>query len=563
MKNLKRFITTSAGLWILFILWALFASNFWLPRNWGFYGSEDWDLTYSTFEAARISIVNYCEWPTYQPFLSFGSNLDANPQAVHASIFFIPILLFGTFYGYKVSILLAILIGLWGMYKLAYSINSDKIIAILIAFIYAGAPYFSRHIFEAGHSNFMFLYVLPFLAFHFRNYIQNYKFKNGMWVLLILAQTIFGGAPFVFIIFSSFLILWAIGFVFIEKQKSIKLIHTFMIILLALLVSSWKVLSVLSLWNDSPRIVHDTSGINLLVWLQSLLDLPTDTATPHKWHEFAIGFPLSILALMLFYIKNIPNYLKWSILLIPILWINLGNMPHKFNPWYFLNQNFPVFDSLRAPSRIGILFLFVFSIASVISFNRILDKRLIYILLIASTLTQTLSYNSISKSMIHTERFEDILNNSSEKLQVVKLSEHNSKNQFLYLRNESLIPNSYEPLHLKRVNDTLSQFIEGAKMVSFSPNKLVLETNASRIKINLRYDKNWTLKGNGKLSNFNGLLSVSDASGTLELEYVNPILKQGILISISALLLSVLIFVLLQRKQSGLYTNPKKTGNFT
>ena len=94
MEKLQGIFGKSRNIWILFIAWILFASNLWLPRNWGFYGEGDWDLTYSTFEVARINIIEYGEWPSYQGFLSFGSDLDANPQSVGASIFLIPILFY-------------------------------------------------------------------------------------------------------------------------------------------------------------------------------------------------------------------------------------------------------------------------------------------------------------------------------------------------------------------------------------------------------------------------------------------------------------------------------------
>ena len=45
MEKLQGIFGKSRNIWILFIAWILFASNLWLPRNWGFYGEGDWDLT--------------------------------------------------------------------------------------------------------------------------------------------------------------------------------------------------------------------------------------------------------------------------------------------------------------------------------------------------------------------------------------------------------------------------------------------------------------------------------------------------------------------------------------
>jgi len=547
--KLKQFFLSNAGLWLIFILWALFCSNFWLPRNWGFYGTDDWDLTYSTFEVARKSIVEYGQWPSFNPYCAFGSDLDANPQATHISIFFIPVLLFGTFYGYKISILLAMLLGAWGAFKLFEILSKDRLIAVCMSLIFCGSAYFSRHIFEAGHSNVLYLYLLPWLVYFLEKLRHDYQFKNFLWPILILCQIIIGGAPFIFIICSLLMLLWSIGMIWIEKTGW-KPVRFFLgVILFSLALSSIKIWPVLQFWNQMPRLVKDESGINLLIWLQALCDLKTDTRTPHEWHEFAMGFSLVLLAFTIYYFKQILNGKKWLFLFAFVLWLSIGNTPSYVNPWYLLNHYVPIFTSLRAPYRFGILTVFILSIAFIKSTSKIEYKQLIYILLISITLTQTLSYNSISKKFIGSKYIEQF-NAPNQEIIPIKKTYLEDKSQFLLIRQNYLVQNAYEPLFLSPANDTMTNFVQGAQLLSFSPQKIKLLSHDSDVYLNIRYSANWHLTGKGELYDQKGLIGIKNSTDTIELQYDNPNFKIGLLsTAFSALILCLFSFFIFRSKK--------------
>lgn len=530
MDKLKSLISKQYFVWILFLVWVLFITNLWLPRNWDFYGNGDWDLTYSTFEAARISILQYGEWPSYQPYLAFGSDLNANPQAVHASIFFIPVLLFGSFYGVKVSMLLALLIGLFGAKKLFQLIGGDTLISTLMAMVFVASPYFSRHIIEAGHSNFLYMLLLPYLFFHVLSYYKNQKIFNFLMASLILTQILAGGAPFAFIVSSLALVLWSIGLLWIEKINFGKVLPNFLFIFIAIGLNLWKILPILDLWNESPRLVNDESGINILVFLHALNDSPSDTGTPHAWHEISIGFPLVLLAFIIYKIQNIDSYLKWILLFIPIIWIGLGNMPAYVNPWYILNHYVPGFTSLRAPYRFAGLSLLIFSIVFIKTSKFYIDNKLFYIVLIAITLSQTLSFNAISRNQVFSERIAEITLNKDSLFQVKRTIEKHY--QYVSIKNQNFIQNAYEPLTLKTVKDSVDQFISGAQLLNFSPTKISLAPNQNFVKIGLRYSSYWEIDGNGKLSEQNGLLVYNGPIEKFTLKYSNPIFKRGLLYSL-------------------------------
>jgi hypothetical protein len=550
-EKLRRFFLSNTGLWVIFIVWALFISNLWLPRNWDFYGTDDWDLTYSTFEVARKSIVEYGQWPSFNPYCSFGSDLDANPQATHVSIFFIPILIFGTFYGYKLSILLAILLGCWGAFKLFRSLQPDNVISVCMAMIFVGCAYFSRHVFQAGHSNTLYFYLMPWLAHFLNRFRYKKRFSDFLWPLLILFQTIVGGSPFVFIVFSLFIMLWGIGLVWIEKND-FKILLTFIwMLLLAIGLSAWKVWPVMQHWEYMPRLVKDESGINLLVWLQALCDFETDTRTHHKWHEFAMGLSLVLVAITIYQFRHIQNGKKWLILFLFIFWLSFGNMPPYANPWYLLNNFAPIFTSLRAPYRFGILVVFIICITSVKLFKYFNDKQLLYIILFAITLTQTLSFNSISKRITGSPRLESFKMEKATQPQPMRMTLQEEFFQYIYIKQNRLVENGYEPLTLSKVSDSMNHFIEGGKLVKFTPHRFKIQALEKDVSVCIRYSDNWHLKGQGRLMETNGLLHIIDSHGDAELYYLNPDVRNGLYMSGIALILAIgSCFFIFRKKKS-------------
>jgi len=538
MAKLEELFSKNRNIWILFIAWILFASNLWLPRNWGFYGTADWDLTYSTFEVARINIIEYGEWPSYQAYLAFGSDLDANPQAVSGSIFLIPVLLLGTFYGYKLSILLAMLIGLWGAFKLFKLYCIDNFISFSMSIIFVGAPYFSRHIFEAGHSNFLFFYFIPWIFFHLENYKNRGKHKYLIYIALLLALPISGGAPLVSIVASAGLILLSLGYFLIDKKGSKFIIGVIISIGFALLVNAWKIFPTIEHWAQSPRLTKDESGINFLIYLQTLCDFQTDTKTPHQWHEFAIGFPLILIVFSCYKLFKLKNVKFWLILSVPIFWIGLGNSPNYINPWYLLNHYVPVFSSLRAPYRIGVLSLLILCVLFLKTYNKYNYKELIYITLVSCILTQTLSFNSISNKMVYTKRIEEIpTTDTLKKLDVVVLKKREFENQFYFVKKQCIVQNAYEPLNLLKVEDSLKTFVSGGVLLSFKPNKICINSKDTAVKTSIRFNKNWHLNGIGRIINQRGLLCVKDSKGKLELVYKNERTKIGAVFSLLSLIL--------------------------
>jgi len=541
-NKLRSWIVSAPGTWLLFIVWNLFITNLWLPRNWGFYGNGDWDLTYTTYEVARKSIVEFGQIPHYNPFLAFGSDLDANPQAAHWSIFFLPVLIFGTFYGYKVSILMALLIGLHGFNRLLKYIGIDPMQALLYSFIFCSSSYLAQHSILAGHSNFLNFYLVPFLFLYYQRYIHTGKFRLLSIPVLILMQFICGGAPFIFIVVVVMLLLWLCGLAINGSIGLKKGLLTLTSLGFAIGMSLWKLIPVMQLWEASPRLVTDDSQINLLVWLHALNDSSTDTGTPHQWHEISIGVGILMPILILVYRRYIPNFKLWLGFCAIIIWIGLGNQPNFFNPWYLLHHTLPFFNGLRAPYRFAFIILFAIVIGAAIITNKLKDNKLIYIVLISITLSNSLNYNALSRNLVHTPRIDEIKIENDKEFALKNMGEDYPYHYLSVKKNQFLV-SAYEPMHLPAVNDTLNTFIKGGELTKFTSNSIAFKSMDSLSIIALRWQDGWKAKGNLKISNWKGLMAIQTTPGTVvELNYHNPAVDTGLNYSLVVFLLFLISF---------------------
>jgi hypothetical protein len=542
-EKIWSLVLSKPGKFLFFLFWALLVTNLWLPRNWSFYGGNDWDLTYSMFEAARICVVDYHQWPVYNPFSSFGYDIVADPQAGQFSIFFIPILLFGTFYGYKLSIVMALVIGCFGANKLFYCINPDKKLSLLAALMFCASGYFSAHIFQAGHSNVLYLYLLPWLLIFMVKLREKYHFKYIIFSSLVLAQMIIGGAPIVFLISVAIIKLWLICDIWVEK-KIRHIVPFLMVVISAVLLSFWKILPGIQLWAENPRLVDDESGISLLQWIQTLGGYNTRTGTWHGWWEYVLGFNLVLLGIIYYYRKNIHSWWKLLVLAGAVIWLCMGNAPELMNPWYWLNKYVPVFSSLRAPSRFGFIILLALFVALIYVTKNATEKKLLYAIFVFAAFAQSLSYRADAGFIEGSPMMEvsevTTSPNPGNWLTIV-LPKGETNKQFLHLLNREMVLNAYQPLALPQVSDTMKTLFGGVEKVHYTPTKITLFPNEKKAIINQRYSKFWELEGSGKVSNHNGLLSVENTSVKATLSYRNPYILKGILWGL--LLIPVLVIL--------------------
>ncbi|MCP5071072.1 MAG: hypothetical protein GY946_31295 [bacterium] len=128
-------------------------------HNWGIW---DWDFQAALMEAARTSIVDFGQLPLWNPWMGGGGSLIGNPMSSTFSPSFLPMLAFGTVLGFKICILIYLLIAQIGTYLLARRIRLDRMPAVLAALVFSWGGAFAQHL-AHGHIGWIGYAWVPFI----------------------------------------------------------------------------------------------------------------------------------------------------------------------------------------------------------------------------------------------------------------------------------------------------------------------------------------------------------------------------------------------------------------
>jgi len=116
----------------------------------------DWDLAFTQHEIHRKIILEYRQFPLWNPYLSGGEPWLAHPESDFLSPFFILVLLFGTIKGTLTIYFFYTLMGLLGMYFLSRYYKIKQTLCLLNAVLFLNV---FNMLARPG--------VLPFLAISF------------------------------------------------------------------------------------------------------------------------------------------------------------------------------------------------------------------------------------------------------------------------------------------------------------------------------------------------------------------------------------------------------------
>lgn len=567
-------------LWGLAFGWLLWVTGYWSPQAWRAYGNGDYDLTYATLEAPRRAILEYGQFPQYNPYTAAGTDLIANPQSVHLGIFFLPTLLFGSFFGFKVAILLGYALGLGGGYWLLRQMGLPIVAALGGGMLWVSTGFFAWHILYAGHLNALYLFLLPYLMLPLANFVrQQGRLSIGGWLLSVgvWLQLVLGGTTYILIYTALF---WA-GIVAVlvwqyRTQIALKQWIRYGLLTFGVAVGSslWKLYPAWEYMQDFPRTFHDTTRVSVVGWLQMLAGtMPTNanhSLTYWGWHEHAIGGGLVALVVLVAYARELKSVFgqpmrPWWLLLGGMIWFSMGNTPNYANPWYVLNTFVPVFDNLRVPYRAAIfpVLLATFGFL-IIYYKKYYENTLWSILLAILVLFQSLQTVSISANYLQSKPIAEMSTPPKKQAHfaqmvladsLVKDKPNAATNMYLYLKNNIAVANSYEPLPVPKADSTLfNQFIQkGGKLTSFSPNYWTFSHCKDTLLLGQRYYRGWEIAaGSGRIVSIRGLLAVVRPSAELSLRYTNPHLRTGLALSAPwwLLILALLGYTLWQKRLS-------------
>ena len=146
------------------LFFAVIAFVFALPvfyhlNNWGIL---DWDQHLFYHAAPRITLLEYGQFPLWNPYYCGGTVLLANPQSRLLSPSFLLILLFGEVVGIKIDIWLHLVVGLLGTYALARHYQLSSPFAMMASFVFMLSSMYALNL-TVGMTWFLSVAYLPWV----------------------------------------------------------------------------------------------------------------------------------------------------------------------------------------------------------------------------------------------------------------------------------------------------------------------------------------------------------------------------------------------------------------
>lgn len=498
----------------------------------------DFDYYVQQYEAFRITVLKFHQFPLWNPWLAGGVPLYANPQFGLVSIQSLYVLLFGSIYGLKIAYITYALLGFWGMQMLSrHVIGATKLRSALIAYIWVFCGFFMGH--TIAHLTFTSFFLLPWLVYFLSTRRNKYSWLGlGVtesaiilssvhygFLMMSLAMTIY------FALSISKLEANARSISFSVKMAREDIIYIAKSFLVILLLAGHQFYSTFRFVSHNERLIANFSEIPPTIGVVfSSLFLPIGTflnypKTTWGWGEYSMYLGLGATIALIVCMYNLvsclirrqrANFLLRKDIVVPLLLVgvvgfalSLGEFS-KLSPFYLLHS-LPGFTQTRVPSR-WLVFV-VFSLLVFISSWK-KNQKLINVLLLMSVVELFLSFgpprmNGQDQIALPAARFEASFTQHDNHLKHTDFDTMPQNSYYFMTRqnvgqiyaDDSLINtlSSSPPLTTARCaeNTTSScDFVitKNATVIYWSPNKIIISRNQpGPIELNMNVEAGWRI----------------------------------------------------------------------
>jgi len=534
------FITVAVGLFVLF-----------KTKDLAIY---DWDQMVSYSESARVTLVQYHQFPLWNPFVCGGMTNIGNPQNNYLSPFFIFSLLFGSITGNKLIFVISFFIGLIGFYLLAkeYHISTGGSILASLSYMASGLIILPT---VTGMIPFMSIFLVPFIIVL---YMRTLKERS---IRLVVIGSLFIGGLFSQIFFYGnihfyyfMLLLCMMAFWDAVATKNIKPIY-----IIALCIGSFILLSAVKLFPSlavlerNPRIIMTTekSGYTIPILFQSLINR-------HQTIEWKDGTSNGILngIPLLYGVDENGMYVGWIVLTLCMMGIFISIKHHDWKSiflftifvWLALGvyapfnlnvylRHFPPFTYMRVMQRYRYVFMIFFVLFVGKGFDCILAilKKVVShpkLLVIQGCIILTVGIDLFlaHRYTVNTIQFETY----PQKHEEVNYSQHcapRNTSMYPFVHNNQGIISCYEPLRIVKYSSCQEDSRYKGEIYlrshngniishSFSPNVITTQVflqKKDRLIVNQNFSSGWFALMDYKsiipAANTEGLLSIPIDSG--------------------------------------------------
>ncbi len=535
-KRFNLFLLTSLSmLAIYYTLPFLLKLNYW--------GIRDWDL-FTTVTAVPVgAIVDYGQFPFWNPYLMGGNILFHHPEVAIFSPFILLHLLLGPVVGLKIQVLICYFLGLRGSYRLGRTLGMSPVAGFLMAIGYFGSIHFALHIAE-GHMPFTHFCFLPWFV-HF--VLQSMQVRRKIiWAGVMLALMILGNGGAVPLLYTALFSLLLFALRSLSEKKISYLTHLALAALIGIGLSAVKFIPMViylaqNRWPGFPNESIPLSALGTIFFgLEHSLLVKNFPEQFWAWHEYAAYIsPLMVVLAVFGLAAQFGKRYIWLVLMAFFLALGLGNFG-AFSPWAILSS-LPGFSSARATGR---SFQFVILSAAVLGgfgFDWLRQgwlmarKKWRYVLyavaiVIAGT-NLVFAWPVMSESFKHPPQF---VRRSPDFAQGIDSPDKPYKN-FLANRGSVEAPHlsAYHrrPALLDPFNKVAPEYVISGRLKvnwrEYTPNIItynITGLQAGEMQLGMGYDVGWRAVDGRKLRDQQGLIVVPFDEGpqTIELRYRTP-----------------------------------------
>lgn len=342
-----------AGVWFVAPLFAE-------PLAWG--STRDWGYFFFLEEVSRKTLLEFAQFPLWNPYYFGGAEHLANPQSTVLSPTTLLTTLLGTALGLKVGVAVFVALGLSGMYRLARHLGTERSGACIAALIYGCSGWFAQHV-GGGHWGFAAVSLYPWAAWSFLAGLDDRR-----WLLLSLGCSVWVAFHWgVYTLPWLFLVLFAFALGEAARRRSAWPLAAFAgVALFTVGLAAVRLGPVLEYVHRFPRRTTDVDRLGVDDLLRALLSRRTARAVPGhpwEWPEYGnyLGWVPALLLLFSGRTRFPRRAMLWTCAAV-CLALALGD----WGPYapYALLRRLPLFQYLRVPSRYtGVALVFLAPLA--------------------------------------------------------------------------------------------------------------------------------------------------------------------------------------------------------
>jgi len=522
--------------------------------------SGDWDHFLQLRWVTSYTLINFHQFPFWNPYRCGGMPMFAHPQSTLLSPFTLLDLIFGPVVGVHVQIIAAIAIAFGGAYFLARVLAISKAGAVACAITFAGSSWFYLHMF-AGHINFCAYTFAPWAVACLYLSSERQRLNYAVLGALAVALTITGGGTYASPQIGFVLALLA-AMIALQKRSLFPFFALAVIGLFSIGLAAVKLVPSLQFVGIHVRPIKPNESCPLGLLVRALFDhqqnpLPAPPGQGWDFFEFGAYIGIIFAGLALLGVVFRPRRaLPWVITGLVLLALAAGNFG-RYSPWVLLHK-MPIFASHRVPTRWLALFTMAVGVLAGLGADVIRSRlRFLGTLIVICLLTVGL-IDDCRVSTFYLPHIFDKPQAASPVSMSFRQTSGKSRRMLVAARANTGVIHCYDPIRIRphaaasdRPNYRGEQYLLGSGSVTleqWTPNALSFEVETESptvMVVNQNYDPGWRLaKGSGEVFSEDGLIAVRlpAARQHLELAYHSFGFMVGLGISMLTLVAMLLVW---------------------